>query len=385
MRARILLPLAGILLLAACAGSSASPSLQASASAGASSLPPASTSAPPTAAPRPWEPTGLGIDAEGNLLVTDCLGGHVYRVDAGGHAVQIAGTGVSTAAGGLSGEGVPAGKADIHCPADVTADVADNLLVVDHANNRIRLIDSGGLITTIVGSGPIGTSIDDGNLAGDGGPALAATLQEPWGIVIDANGNLLIADRDNHAIRKVDPTMVITTVAGSGNRGFSGDGGPATQANLSRPQSVAVDRLGQVYFSDSDNHVIRRVALGGIITTFAGNGQAGSSGDGGPATSAMLSDPNGLVFDVRGNLFIADDAANVIRRVGLDGVITTVAGTGVAGFSGDGGPGTAATLNAPYDLIFDEAGNLYISDSANNRVRVLRADGSINTFSTGVP
>ncbi len=385
MRARVFLPLAGVVLLAACAGSSGSPSLEPSASAGASSLPAASTSTAPTAAPRPWEPTGLGIDAEGRLLVTDCLGGHVYRVDPGGHATQIAGTGVSSAAGGLSGEGVPAGKADIHCPADATADVADNILVVDHANNRIRLIDSGGLITTIVGSGPIGTAIDDGNLAGDGGPALAATLQEPWGIVIDANGNLLIADRDNHAIRKVDPTMVITTVAGSGNRGFSGDGGPATQANLSRPQSVAVNRLGQVYFSDSDNHRIRKVSVDGIITTFAGNGQAGSLGDGGPATQASLNDPNGVVFDVRGNLFIADDAANVIRRVGLDGVISTVAGTGVAGFSGDGGPGTAATLNAPYDLIFDETGNLYISDSANNRIRVLRPDGSLDTFSTGAP
>ncbi len=385
MRVRILLPLAGVLLLAACAGSSASPSLQASPSDGAPSLPPPSTAVLPTAAPRPWQPTGLGIDADGNLLVTDCLGGHVYRVDPGGRAKQIAGTGVSTAAGGLSGEGVPAGQADIHCPADVTADIANNILVVDHADNRIRLIDSGGLITTIVGSGPIGTSIDDGNLAGDGGPALAATLQEPWGIIFDANGNLFIADRDNHAIRKVDPTMTITTVAGSGNRGFSGDGGPATQANLSRPQSVAVDRLGRVYFSDSDNHRIRTVGLDGIITTFAGNGQLGNSGDGGPATQASLSDPIGLVFDVQGNLYVVDDMASVVRRIGLDNVITTVAGTGAAGFSGDGGPATAAALNTPYDVIFDGAGNLYISDFTNNRVRVLRPDGIIDTFSTGAP
>lgn len=381
MRARFCVTLAGLLLLTACAGPSASPRLQASASE-VPSLAPPPLSVAPTAAPRPWEPTGLGIDGEGNLLVTDCLGGHVYRVDPSGQAKLIGGTGVSTIAGGLTGEGIRATQADIHCPADALADVADNVLVADHADNRIRLIDSGGLITTIAGNGPIGTSSDDGNLAGDGGPALAATLQEPWGIVIN-RGNLYIADRDNHAIRMVDPTGTIVTVAGSGNRGFSGNGGAATVADLSRPQSVAVDSDGNIYLSDSDNHVIRRVGLDGIIANFAGTGELGFAGDGGPATAATLSDPNGIVVDERGNLYFVDDVANVVRRIDADGIITTVAGTGEAGFSGDGGPATAATLSSPMDLIFDEAGNLYIADAGNHRIRIIRVDGTIDTFASG--
>ena len=373
--------LAGLLLLTACAGPSVSPSAPASASE-AASLPPPSTSAAPSTPPRPWEPTGLGIDGEGNLLVTDCVGGYLYRVDQSGQAARIAGTGISTPQGGLTADGIRATQADIHCPADALADVADNVLVVDHADNRIRLIDSGGMITTIVGGGPIGTSTDDGNLAGDGGPAVAATLQEPWGIVIN-RGNLYIADRDNHAIRIVDPTGTIATVAGSGNRGFSGNGGPATQADLSRPQSVAVDPLGNIYLSDSDNHVIRRVGLDGIITNFAGTGELGFSGDGGRATAATLSHPNGIVVDERGNLYFVDDVAHVVRRIDADGIITTVAGTGVAGFSGDGGPATAATLSAPMDLVLDDTGNLYIADAGNHRIRIVRVGGTIDTFSTG--
>ena len=384
MKSRISSALGSVLLIVGCAGPGASPSASLVHS-GPSAQPSAASVGPSAPATSSWEPTGLGFDADGNLLVTDCIGGHLYRVDPSGAASQIAGTGVSTTSGGLSGEEVPATEADLHCPADATADVANNILVVDHANNRIRLIESGGMIRTIIGSGPIGTGSDDGNLAGDGGQALAATLQEPWGIVFDDDGNLFIADRDNHAIRKVDPTGVITTVAGSGDRGFSGDGDPAIEADLSRPQSVAIDREGNVYFSDSDNHVIRRVGVDGVITSIAGTGEAGYSGDGGLATAATIIDPNGLVFDLQGNLYFVDDSANVVRRIGADGVITTVAGTGEAGFAGDGGPGTAAALSAAGDIIFDEVGNLYIADAGNHRIRVLHPDGTIDTFSTGLP
>jgi sugar lactone lactonase YvrE len=373
---------ASILLIVVLAGCAASPRGTAAASA---------TSSAPSASPAAstfvssWQPTGLGFDDEGNLLVTDCIGGHVYQLDTSGHATIVAGTGVSTTSGGLSGEGVPALDADIHCPADAAGDGHGNVLVVDHANNRIRSIDPNGIIKTLIGSGPIGTGNDDGDLAGDGGPAAAATLQEPWGIFLDSHGNLFLADRDNHAVRRVDGQGVITTIAGTGNRGFSGDGGPALAADLSRPQSVVVDAQGNVYFSDSDNHEIRRVDSAGTITSFAGTGAIGYSGDGGPATAATMADPNGLVLDALGNLYFVDDELNMVRRVGRDGIITTVAGTGDVGFSGDGGPASAAQLSTPSDLIFDVGGNLYIADQGNHRIRMLPPDGTIVTFSTGAP
>ena len=371
-----------ILVIVLLAGCLASSSGSAAESAGSSAP---SASAASSVVASSWQPTGLGFDDQGNLLVTDCIGGHVYRVDASGHATVIAGTGVSTRSGGLSGEGVSALAADIHCPADATGDGKGNLLVVDHANNRIRSIDPNGIINTVIGSGPIGTGTDDGDLAGDGGPAAAATLQEPWGIFLDSHSNLFFADRDNHAVRRVDPHGVITTVAGTGNRGFSGDGGAALAADLSRPQSVVVDSQGNIYFSDSDNHEIRRVDSQGMITSFAGTGANGYSGDGGPATAATMADPNGLVLDAMGNLYFVDDELNMVRRVGLDRIITTVAGTGDAGFSGDGGPASAAQLSTPSDLIFDVGGNLYIADQGSHRIRVLRPDGTIVTFSTGAP
>lgn len=344
------------------------------------------TASTPASAPaQTWEPTGVGFDHDGKLLVTDCIGGHLYRVESDGRATVIAGTGVSTPSGGLSGEGVAALAADIHCPADATADADGNLLVVDHANNRIRLIGADGLINTIIGSGPIGTGSDDGKLAGDGGPALAATLQEPWALTFGADGLLYFADRDNHAIRTVDSAGVISTIAGVGDRGFSGDGGLAIEAKLSRPQGLAVDDDGNVYFADSDNHVIRRIDTHGVITTFAGTGEAGNSGDGGPATEAKIDDPNGVAIDAEGNVYFADDVAMVVRRVALDGTISTVAGTGTAGFSGDGGAGPAGAISSPGDIAFDADGNLYIADSGNHRIRVLRPDGTIETFSVGLP
>jgi sugar lactone lactonase YvrE len=382
MSARVVAPLLVAVITTACAGTLESTVFSSiGETAGGSPAPAASASAfVPT-----WEPTGLGFDGQGNLLVTDCIGGHVYRVSGNGHATVIAGTGISSVMGGLSGEGVTALDADIHCPADVTADPDGNLLVVDHANNRIRTITADGLISTTIGAGPIGTGSDDGELLGDGGAASAATLQEPWCITLGTDGILYIADRDNHAIRTVDAAGVIATIAGTGDRGFAGDGGLAVEAKLSRPQGIAVDAEGNVYFADSDNHVIRRVDPHGLITTVAGTGVSGNSGDGGLAVDAQLADPNGIAIDAGGNIYFADDVANVIRRIGSDGIITTVAGTGTAGFGGDGGPGTEAAISSPIDIAFDEAGNLFIADSGNHRILVLYPDGTIETFSLGQP
>jgi sugar lactone lactonase YvrE len=340
--------------------------------------------ASPTAVALLWGPEGLAFGADGTLYASDCVGGRIYRVDPAGVVTVFAGTGVSSPAGGLSPEGVPATQADLHCPMGLAFDPAGNLLVADHANNRVRAIGPDGLINTVVGSGPIGTSSDDGDLTGDGGPALEAALQEPTAIAFDAAGNLYIADRDNHAVRRVDPSGIITTVAGSGERGFAGDDGPAIDADLSRPQGVAVDGAGNIYISDSDNHRIRKVDPSGVITTIAGTGEPGYSGDGGPAIDAMIVDPYMLVVDGTGSLLFSS-SGNVIRKVDTSGIISSVAGTGEAGLSGDGGAATAAQLSFPTGLVFDAAANLYIGEAGNERIRIVHPDGTIATFAPATP
>jgi hypothetical protein len=197
-------------------------------------------------------------------------------------------------------------------------------------------------------------------------------------VAVDTNGNLYIADTGNGRIRKVAvDTGVITTVAGNGTPGYSGDGGPATSASLEGPNGVAVDANGNLFIADSGNHRIRKVAADtGVITTIAGNGTAGYSGDDALAASASL-DASHVAVDSSGNLYVSDDGNNVIRRVAADiGVITTVVGNGSFGFSGDSGPATSASLNAPFGMALDSAGNLYIADSYNNRVRKVTAVAS---------
>jgi sugar lactone lactonase YvrE len=211
-------------------------------------------------------------------------------------------------------------------------------------------------------------------------------MQEPTGIAIDGEGNIFVSDRDNDRVRRVSVDGLIATVAGNGEALFSGDGGPALDATLDDPAGLAVDEEGVLYIADSNHHRVRRVDPDGVISTFAGTGQLGSDGDGGPATEAMLSDPESLLFDTAGNLFVGDSGANRIRRIAPDGTITTFAGTGEHGYGGDGGPATEATFRLsgdPASLAVGAAGNVYIGDSGNHVIRVVDPSGTISTLEVG--
>jgi len=236
-----------------------------------------------------------------------------------------------------------------------------------------------GIITTVAGNGTAGCS-------GDGGPATSAELNAPAGIAVDATGNLFIADTDNKRVRKVSVSGVISTVAGGGALSFSGAGGPATSVWLTGPAGVAVDASGNMFIPDSNNNMVFKVSAAGIITFFAGNGYAGFSGDGGPATSALLYDPRGVAVDSSGNVFILDAANQRIRRVSANGIISTFAGNGNEGFSGDGGQATAASLSfedASSDMVVDSLGNLFFADASNSRIRKVSASGVITTVTAG--
>ena len=255
----------------------------------------------------------------------------------------------------------------------MAVDSSGNLYITDTNNDRIRKVDSAGTITTIAGTG-------ERRFGGDGGPAIQAQLDAPSGVVVDGAGNLYIADLANHRIRKVDSTGTITTIAGTGERGFGGDGGPATQARLNYPYGVAVDGAGNLYIADLANHRIRKVDSTGTITTFAGTGERGFGGDGGPASQAQINFPTGVAVDEAGNLYIADWSNARIRKVDGTGTITTIAGTGELGFGGDGGPAIQARLSLPYSVAVDGAGNLYIADQYNNRIRRVDSTGTLTTI-----
>jgi streptogramin lyase len=228
-------------------------------------------------------------------------------------------------------------------------------------------------INTVAG---IGT----GDHTGDGGPATNAELTSPYGIAVDGAGNLFLTDPSDYIIRKVATNGIITTVAGDGIDDYFGDGGPATNAAIGYPLSMAVDKAGNIYISDTDYAHVRKVSTNGIITTVAGNGSYGSAGDGGAATAAELGDPRGLAVDSAGNLFISDNYENRIRKVDTNGIISTVAGNGDANFYGDGSAATNAALNGPTGVAVDSAGNLFIADNLNNRIRKVAANGIITTI-----
>ncbi|MYC82097.1 MAG: hypothetical protein F4X19_08405, partial [Acidobacteria bacterium] len=307
---------------------------------------------------------GVAVDGAGNLFIADTTNHRIRRVDPSGTITTIAGTGEP----GFGGEGGPAADAQLNLPYGVAVDGAGNLFIADAWNNRIRRVDPSGTITTFAGPGRIDFGPDE---IGDDGPAADAFLFLPSDVAVDAAGSLFIADSGNHRIRRVDPSGIITTFAGTGKPGFSGDHGPAVQGRLNRPQGVAADSAGNLFIADSRNHRIRRVNPSGTITTFAGTGDPGFSGDHGPAVAMKLRQPEGVAVDGAGNLFIADRRNNRIRRVDPSGTLTTIAGTGESGFGGDGGLAAEARLASPGGLAVDSAGNLFIADSLNRRVRIL--------------
>ena len=332
----------------------------------------------------------------------------MIREISAGVIATVAGNGT----GGFGGDNVPATSAPLKSPKGVAADATGNLYIADTGNDRIRRV-SAGVIGTVAGNGVLG-------FTGDNGPAIGAQLNVPNGIALDATGNLYIADYNNNRIRKV-VAGVISTVAGKGTPGFSGDGGLATQAQLNLPYVIALDPAGNLYIADFGNNRLRIVGLNGVMYTTAGNGTAGFSGDSGSPVSAQLHFPSGIAFDNAGNLYFADYENNRVREIS-SGVITTVAGdgtpaqlnnpsavafdstgnlyiadtgnnrirkvagttittfagNGTAGFNGDNGAATSAELNQPSGIAFDSSGNLYIADSANNRVRKV-ARGTITT------
>ena len=331
----------------------------------------------PTSVASSWTPEDVAIGSDGSLYVSVCADHAIYRVDPSGELTTFAGVleygGIDN---GFEGDGGPASEAVISCPIDLLFDGQGDLLFVAHGNNRIRMIDPEGTITTIAGSGPASTNT--GSLRGDGGPATRARLNEPVGIALDGDGNLYIADRDNDVVRKVDPDGIITTFAGNGRSGYGGDGGPATEARLDDPENLAIGDDGTVYISDSNNDRVRAVFPDGTIETYAGTGEPGSTGDGGPATEAQLNDPNGLAFDDAGNLYVSESSGLRIRVIDPDGTIETFAGTGGSGSSGDGGPATEATFISPAGITFDDRGDLYVADDGG-ALRVIHPDGTIQT------
>ena len=313
------------------------------------------------------------MDGAGNLYIADEGNHRIRKVDAAtGTISTIAGTGEW----GYGGDGGPATQAELRYPSAVTVDGAGSFYIADSGNHRIRKVSAfTGTINTIAGTGEWGYS-------GDGGPAIEAQLGYPQGVTVDGAGNLYIADFHNNRIRKVDAaTGTINTIAGTGEWGYSGDGGPATRAQLGYPEGVAVDGAGNLYISDSRNNRIRKVsAFTGTISTIAGTGEWGYSGDGGPAIEAQLRYPEGLTVDGAGNLYIAD--GRLVRKVdATTGTISTIAGTGEWGYGGDGGPAIEAQLRYPSGLTVDGAGNLYIADGSNYRIRKVDVcTGTINTI-----
>jgi sugar lactone lactonase YvrE len=306
-------------------------------------------------------PVDLAFDGDGNLYILD-LGnpsnpGRVRKVDTSGRITTVVGGG----APGKAGEavlGITFGATGL------AVDPQGNVYIAggdgNFTDHRVIRVDPSGEVTTVVGTGERGHS-------GNGGPATLATLGVPWDVAVDASGDLFISD--GNWIQRVDASGIISTIAGTGEKGFSGDGEPASEARINDARGISVDDDGNVYFVDRGNARVRRIDTSGVITTIAGNGRYGYSGDGGPATDARLNRPEHLWVDAHGNVYVADTFNSRIRKIDTAGIITTVAGNGSQSFSGDGGPAKTAGLSKISGVAIGPDGALYIADSGHNRIR----------------
>lgn len=309
-------------------------------------------------------PIAISADALGNFYFIDGARCQIRKVNASRVITHFAGQTACFAdtAGVRSGDGGPATAASFNMPSGMAADATGKVYIADQGNRRVRMINTAGNIVTIAGTGAIGSP------AGDGGPATDAHI-EPIDVAVDAAGNLYITDKVQNGIRKVDAvTGIITTIAGTGTLGASGDNGPATAAPLD-PSAIAADTHGNIFVVNG-NSVVRKIDLTtGIITRVAGNNTVGSSGDGGAATAASFNYIADIALDTAGNMYIADMNNNVIRKVNTAGTISNFAGNYTAGFSGDGGPAGAAKLNTPTAVAIDVTNGLLIGDLGNHRIR----------------
>jgi sugar lactone lactonase YvrE len=325
------------------------------------------------------QPKGIAFDARGNIYVADQGNHRVRRISVNGSIATIAGTGTA----GYSGDGGLAVQAMLNQPMSVAVDASGNVIITDSQNRRIRRIEATtGIITTIAGTGVEGYS-------GDGGLATSARIQRAVDVTVDASGNIYFADSVGHRVRRISASGTIITIAGIGTPGFDGDGGVGTSASLNTPLAVALDASATfLYIADPGNHRVRRVRLSdNIITTFAGNGVGGGtdtgsfSGDGGLAILAGLNTPEGVAVDAAGEVYIADMANYRIRRVNAsNGLITTFAGTGGVGFSGDGGAAASAQFNLPWSVAVNASGNVYVGEFTNNRVRKILINAESVTY-----
>ncbi len=307
----------------------------------------------------------LAVDATGNLYVADQYVSLVRMITPNGQIKTVAGMlNLGAPSYGYSGDGGPGTQAHLFYPLSVAVDANNFVYIADQGNARIRKLNQSGTISTVAGASHFG---------GDGGPAANALLYVPIDTTFDASGNLYFSDYANHRIRKINSAGVISTVAGNGTCAYTGDGGAATAASLCFPSAIRFDPAGNLLIADGGNGVIRKVSLSGFISTFAGNGQFADKGDGGVASAASFVNLTGLAVDSVGNVYAADSGAYRVRKITPNGTISTVAGTGAAGSTGDGGLATAAKLSAMQLLAVDSADNLYIADTGNNRVRKVAA------------